>query len=688
MKATLITVSLDQNWVLKHMVSGNSTVVAEILTALDNVHVSGSLFVLSKGFDSFSVISCRENTFCEEDVRKIITEVSEDLPVSISLEELTNEALSEKLRCLRNELTPNQRELLAEEFSIELIAPPAESVAPTAAPATKTLEDLIGLSPLKNWVRETEAIANTAAEIVRRSGLFVNTAYLFSINRGCGLTTVLDIMAQTLTRLNLVSFSGKRPVIEWNLDYCDDPKEFVDLARLAQTLQNCAGNGEFAGIVAINIEAWLDHLFEKNFQSFLRFIAGNKGRFLFVFTLPYAEDSVINKAAAQISDLMSLRVMKFIPPSDKELFHYFKACFAGFDITVEDDALPAFSRVLALEKSDGKFYGFNTVLKLINDLLYQMISSAALAHEDLKTTLSNDDLLRYTALEGDSDLSGLAQLDGMVALNEVKQKVQEILSSAKLQKELFQNGKSALRPCFHMMFSGNPGTGKTVVARIIGKIFKEAGLLSVGNFFEVSRQDFIGKYVGHTAPKAMELCRSALGSVLFIDEAYSLANNTDTYSSEAISTLIAEMENHRDDMVVIFAGYAKELEDLLAMNPGLKDRIPHKIHFPNYTRDELKEIFYLQLRGKMEYDESFSKKADETFASLPDSLLQQRDFSNGRFVRNLVERIVSKAAMRFELSGCPIEEFRLNESDFSVAVSDNDFNKLMAKPQKATRIGF
>jgi len=145
MKATLISVSLDQNWVLKHMVSGNSTVVSEILTALEDRHVPGSFFILSQGFDSFSVISCRENVFDEKDVRDVITAVAEDLSVNLSLEELTSEMLSEKLGHLRETLTKEQRELLAEEFSIELIAPPAKSATPSAAAETKSLEDLIGL---------------------------------------------------------------------------------------------------------------------------------------------------------------------------------------------------------------------------------------------------------------------------------------------------------------------------------------------------------------------------------------------------------------------------------------------------------------------------------------------------------------------------------------------------------------
>ncbi len=141
-------------------------------------------------------------------------------------------------------------------------------------------------------------------------------------------------------------------------------------------------------------------------------------------------------------------------------------------------------------------------------------------------------------------------------------------------------------------------------------------------------------------------------------------------------------------MVVIFAGYEKELEELFDMNPGLRDRIPHKINFPNYNREELKQIFFMHLKNKISCDESFEKEADVFFRDFPEEIMQERDFIKGRFVRNLAERIISKAAMRFEMSGTAIEEFALTANDFSVAVADNDFSKLFKKVKHVKTIGF
>ncbi|MCC8173088.1 MAG: AAA family ATPase, partial [Odoribacter sp.] len=353
-----------------------------------------------------------------------------------------------------------------------------------------------------------------------------------------------------------------------------------------------------------------------------------------------------------------------------------------------DDVVDSFITNITNEKNDGRFFGFNTIKKIADEVLYKLIVTAAIQNEDIPKSISAEMFSKYYFIETVSNVSGLEQLQDMIALENVKSKVKEIISTVKFQKEMYKSGNVEIKPCLHMMFAENPGTGKTVVARIIGRIFKEEGILPIGNFFEVSRKDFIGKFVGHTAPKTMEICRNAIGSVLFIDEAYTLADNRDGFSSEAIGTLIAEMENNRDKMVVIFAGYENELESLFDMNPGLKDRIPYKIDFPNYNREELKQIFFKNVDKKMKADEKFKVRAEEFFETFPDEIMKMKDFSNGRFVRNLSERIISKAALRFEMTDKDISEFELTDSDFDVAIADNDFKKLFNKPAKVNTIGF
>ena len=237
-----------------------------------------------------------------------------------------------------------------------------------------------------------------------------------------------------------------------------------------------------------------------------------------------------------------------------------------------------------------------------------------------------------------------------------------------------------------MRFVGNPGTGKTTVARIIGKILKERGVLRIGNFYEYAGRDFCGRYVGETAPKTASICRDAYGSVLFIDEAYSLYRGDDNsrdYGREALDTLIAEMENHRNDFVVIMAGYTDDMDKLMGGNMGLASRMPYTIEFPNFTREQLYEIFESMVKARFKYDKQLLNVAHEYFNNLPDEIIQAKEFSNARFVRNLFERTWAKAAMRCQLNGR--QNIVLTKEDFEHASSDKEF---AVKATKKTRIGF
>ena len=220
-----------------------------------------------------------------------------------------------------------------------------------------------------------------------------------------------------------------------------------------------------------------------------------------------------------------------------------------------------------------------------------------------------------------------------------------------------------------------------------GKLLAERGVLRKGAFFECAARSLCGQYLGQTAPRTAEICREAYGSVLFIDEAYSLyrgERDGDAYGREAIDTLIAEMENHRDDFVVIMAGYPGEMETLLAANPGLESRMPYVIEFPDYDRAALAEIFLRFCRGKVAVAADFAAAVHAYFDTLPDAVLESESFSNARFVRNLFERTCGKAAMRARLAGA--DAVVLKKEDFRAAGSDREFAAMMEKKPK--RMGF
>lgn len=193
-----------------------------------------------------------------------------------------------------------------------------------------------------------------------------------------------------------------------------------------------------------------------------------------------------------------------------------------------------------------------------------------------------------------------------------------------------------------MLFTGNPGSAKTTCARLLAGILKDRGLLSTGEFIECGRSDLVGKYVGWTAIIVKEKFKQAQGGVLFIDEAYAL-NSDDKFGPEAINTIVQEMENHRDDVIVIFAGYPEPMEDFLQSNEGLRSRIAFHLNFPDYNVEEMTEIFALMLKEQgFTYSKRFLEKAHDLF----EEAVTHADFGNGRFARNLLEQSIMKQSAR------------------------------------------
>lgn len=283
--------------------------------------------------------------------------------------------------------------------------------------------------------------------------------------------------------------------------------------------------------------------------------------------------------------------------------------------------------------------------------------------------ISSDQVNLHSILQEADVLSVLDQLDReLVGLAPVKKRLREIAAFLVVSKARSQLGIEAATPSLHMCFTGNPGTGKTTVAMRMAEILHRLGYVRKGHVVSVTRDDLVGQYIGHTAPKTKEVLKKAMGGVLFIDEAYYLyrPENERDYGQEAIEILLQVMENNRDDLVVILAGYKDRMDTFFKSNPGMSSRIAHHIDFPDYSEHEL-----LTIAEKMVSQMHYALTADAILALQDYISLRktQPHFANARSIRNALDRARLRQANRiFELASQPGHEATREElSELSAA---------------------
>ena len=266
----------------------------------------------------------------------------------------------------------------------------------------------------------------------------------------------------------------------------------------------------------------------------------------------------------------------------------------------------------------------------------------------------------------------VAELDSLIGLTQVKKEVHTLINLIKIRKMREEHKLKVMDMSFHMVFTGNPGTGKTTVARLVAKIYKQLGFLSQGQLVETDRSGLVAGYVGQTAGKVTEVVNSALGGILFIDEAYALARKgmDNDFGHEAIDTLVKLMEDHRDDLVVIVAGYTDLMHDFLTSNPGLISRFNKYIDFPDYTDDELMGILDMNAK-KQGYTVTEGARTVIREMLQGMTISDRMDFGNARGMRNTLEKLVQEqanrlAAFKGEITKEMLQE--LNEADARTAL--------------------
>jgi stage V sporulation protein K len=268
-----------------------------------------------------------------------------------------------------------------------------------------------------------------------------------------------------------------------------------------------------------------------------------------------------------------------------------------------------------------------------------IVLNPALPKEPLDKSLNTE---RHKALTNIQN-----ELDKLVGLEHIKKLVKEVYALLFINLQRKENGLKTSKQTLHMIFKGNPGTGKTTVARLLGKLFVDMKVLSKGHFIEADRSDLVGEYIGHTAQKTRELIKKSQGGILFIDEAYSLARGGEKdFGKEAIDTLVKWIEEYSEDLVVILAGYPKDMDYFLSKNAGLPSRFPIVMDFPDFTAEELIKIAQLMV---IERDYELTAEAQRKLTLHVQAMFnnQTREkTSNGRYIRNLIEKAIREQALR------------------------------------------
>lgn len=540
--------------------------------------------------------------------------------------------------------------------------------------AIQRIDERIGVDEFKAFCHQ---IKNRSAVTIRNNTqkLFFQQAYLFSIDNGCGVLSSIKLLSELLCEVGLFESASSSETFILPDSYSEDFS--LKVKSVEANIKNALRSQR---IICIDISNCTEKLGSSEIKSMLINVLKHNTDCLILFRTPVTSKGKQEQILEDLNDIISVKAVKFPAFTNNELWTLAQKFLGEYNFSLSDDARTDFNNIILHEKKDGLFYGAYSVKKLVGEFVYhyEMNANPELADND-KLVISSD-ILQLMNREEEKPVDPLKKLREMIGMEPMINQVNEVINQIKYARNHTATGV----PCMHMCFTGNPGTGKTTVARAIGEALRDAGILRIGKFFECKGRDLCGQYIGHTAPKTSDYCKNAYGSVLFIDEAYSLAvTDTDKdYGKEAISTLIAEMENNYDDLIVIFAGYPEEMETLLDTNPGLRSRVPYKIHFEDYTREQLAQIYMLNATKDFQVADNLEAHVKEYFSKLSDDTIHSRSFGNARYVRNLFEKTWGKAVTR---AGGDSENIELTIEDFNQAVEAMPAG---GKKEEKKKIGF
>ena len=472
----------------------------------------------------------------------------------------------------------------------------------------------------------------------------------------------VDVLVSSLMKVNRLE-SGR-------VSYIDEKRFVHERKSLIENIYDNIGGGTvLVGINTIRGENEYADTTDAMIEEVCRHALKHRNDILTIFNITRHDVKAENAIASYLKD--ELRLVQL-----REAAIGFKDCISYLgELAAEKDIHNTGELEKKLDPNTETYY-ISELDKIFNEYYNEHIRNTAFpAYADCNV---------FKAKESKIEGKAADELAEMIGLDSVKDVINRSVNFFRLQQAYRDRNIVMDNPARSMIFTGNPGTAKTTVARLTAKIFRDNGLLANGRLVEVGRADLVGKFVGWTAPTIKAAFRKAKGSILFIDEAYSLVDDRDgSFGDEAINTIVQEMENHRDDTIVIFAGYPDKMEGFLAKNPGLRSRIAFHVDFPDYKENELLDILRLMVKNKnMKLAGDAEDKAREIFREA----VKLHDFGNGRFVRNLLESAVMGMSQR--LAGQDLNKL---SDEMLVTLTADDFTmpKLTAQKDDSRRkIGF
>ena len=528
----------------------------------------------------------------------------------------------------------------------------------------KLFEDIVGLDSVKENVQSI--INNIKLEKLRDPHKkIIPGHYVFQGNPGTGKTTIARILFDAFKEMGIIKEDGK--LIEVTRPDLVSSAIGGTAERTTKILNAALGGILFIDEAYSLVGEGQDYGAEA-IETIVPFMENNKDKFTLIVA-GYTDDMI--DFLAQNTGLKSRFdfTINFEDYTNEELMEIFHIFAKQRNMKIAKDVIPALQTIFKYKKRNTRHFGnarevrkiFKACIAGLNTRLTSIIdelqsNDSRLFYITLEDIPKEYDwLVKHEGISQESIDDAYRNFDNVIGLHSVKTSVLDIIDKIQVAKRRKKN--SLIFPG-HYIFQGNPGTGKTMVANLMDDIFKSLHVLQRGHIVSVTREDLVGKYQGHTADKTRKVLESAIGGVLFIDEAYSLVSGEDGFGQEAINTIVPFMENHREEFMLIIAGYPQDIANLLDSNAGLRSRFTHTINFEDYEVKEMIEIFEILVRKEQYHLENGVRNTLKViFKSIKDN---SNDFGNARDVRKIFAQICTNSDKRIAKDLSIVDSYELN----------------------------